>query len=82
MIDGEVKAVTLDVVDGAGTQGLFTALERVDHVFITADAVLCDPKLGSELEAVRPALDTRFWGAFNAAKFAATKMGAGGSIRL
>ena len=80
MIDGEVKAVTLDVADGPGTQGLFTALERVDHVFITAGAVLFDPKLGTELEAVRPALDTRFWGAFNAAKFAATKMGAGGSI--
>src|SRR6516162_2739526 len=45
-----------------------------------AKTVALDPKLASGLESVRPALDTRFWGAFYAAKFAATKMGAGGSI--
>ncbi len=78
---GEVlKAVALDVVDEAGTRALFAELGHVDHVFITAGAVLFDPKLATELDSIRPALDTRFWGAFNAAKFAATKMGAGGSI--
>jgi len=80
MIGGGVKAVALDVVDEAGTQALFTELERVDHVFITAGTVLFDPKLGTQRDAVGPALDTRFWGAFNAAKFGAAKMGAGGSI--
>ncbi len=75
-----VKTVALDVVDTVGTRALFNELEHVDHVFITAGAVLFDPKLATEIESVRPALDTRFWGAFNAAKFAAAKMGAGGSI--
>jgi NAD(P)-dependent dehydrogenase (short-subunit alcohol dehydrogenase family) len=80
VLSGDVKTVALDVVDEAGTRALFTELEHVDHVFITAGAVLFDPKLATEVESVRPALDTRFWGAFYAAKFAATKMGAGGSI--
>jgi len=80
VLGGDVKTAAVDVADEAGTRALFTELERVDHVFITAGAVLFDPKLATEIESIRPALDTRFWGAFNAAKFAAAKMGAGGSI--
>jgi NAD(P)-dependent dehydrogenase (short-subunit alcohol dehydrogenase family) len=80
MLGDKVTAIALDVVDTDGTRALFNGLERVDHVFITAGAVLFDPKLATEIESVRAALDTRFWGAFNAAKFAATRMSAGGSI--
>jgi NAD(P)-dependent dehydrogenase (short-subunit alcohol dehydrogenase family) len=79
-LGGDVKTAALDVVDEAGTRALFNELERVDHVFITAGAVLFDPKLAAEVESIRPALNTRFWGAFYAAKFAATRMGSGGSI--
>ena len=79
-LGGEVKTVALDVGDETGTRALFAELERVDHVFITAGAVLFDPKLAPEAESIRPALDTRFWGAFYAAKFAATRMSSGGSI--
>ena len=79
-LGGDVKTIALDVVDEAGTRALFTELERVDHVFITAGAVLFDSKLATESQSVRSALDTRFWGAFYAAKFAASKMGPGGSI--
>src|SRR5216683_2045493 len=79
-LGGEVKTVALDVGDEAGTRALFAELERVDHVFITAGAVLFDPKLAPEAESIRPALDTRFWGAFYAAKFAAARMSSGGSI--
>lgn len=75
-----VRTVTLDVQDEAGTRALFGELENVDHVFITAGEIVFDPKLKSDPGTVRPALDTRFWGAFNAAKYAAPKMGAGGSI--
>jgi NAD(P)-dependent dehydrogenase (short-subunit alcohol dehydrogenase family) len=79
-LGGEIKAVALDVSDEAGTRTLFGDLEQVDHVFITAGAVALDPKLAANRESVSPALDTRFWGAFYAAKFAAPKMRDGGSI--
>ena len=75
-----VRTVALDVGDEMGTRALFSELGPVDHVFITAGAVLFDPKLAPDAASVRPALDTRFWGAFNAAKFAAANMSAGGSI--
>ncbi len=79
-IGGDLKAVSLDVCDEEGTQALFAELVHVDHVFITAGSVLFDPKLAPYSATIHPALDTRFWGAFNAAKFAAPKMSAGGSI--
>jgi NAD(P)-dependent dehydrogenase (short-subunit alcohol dehydrogenase family) len=79
-LGGQVQTKVLDVLDEPGTRMLFAELDRVDHVFITAGAVLFDPKLATEAESIRPALDTRFWGAFNAAKFAATRMAVGGSI--
>jgi NAD(P)-dependent dehydrogenase (short-subunit alcohol dehydrogenase family) len=79
-IGESVRTVALDVADEAGTRALFAELDRVDHVFITAGTVLFDRKLGPDSASLHPAIDMRFWGAFYAAKFAATKMSAGGSI--
>jgi len=79
-LGGDIRTVALDVADEAGTRALFSEIDRVDHVFITAGTVLFDLKLAPDTASIHPALDMRFWGAFYAAKFAATKMRAGGSI--
>jgi NAD(P)-dependent dehydrogenase (short-subunit alcohol dehydrogenase family) len=79
-LGGSVTTVALDVTDEAGTRFLFTELGHVDHVFITAGSVAFDPQLAPDMAMIRPAMEIRFWGAFYAAKFAATKMAAGGSI--
>jgi NAD(P)-dependent dehydrogenase (short-subunit alcohol dehydrogenase family) len=78
----EVVAVPLDVADEAGTRTLFERLGRIDHVFITAGAVSFGRGLVPDTAALRPALDTRFWGALYAAKYAAPKMERSGSITL
>jgi NAD(P)-dependent dehydrogenase (short-subunit alcohol dehydrogenase family) len=75
-----VRTVTLDVADEAGTRALFQETGRVDHIFITAGTVALDSRLAADSASLRPALDIRFWGAFNAAKYGAAKMNAGGSI--
>ncbi len=80
VLGDDVSTVALDIGDEKGTRTLFSELDSVDHVFITAGTLLFDPKLATDADSVRPALDTRFWGAFNAAKFAAAKMSKGGSI--
>ena len=80
VLGDDVRTVALDIRDESGTRRLFSELDRVDHVFITAGTVLFDPKLATDAESVRPALDTRLWGAFYAAKFASAKMSTGGSI--
>jgi NAD(P)-dependent dehydrogenase (short-subunit alcohol dehydrogenase family) len=79
-LQADVRTVALDVTDEPGTRALFGSFDKVDHVFVTAGMVTFDPKLAPASDALRPALDQRFWGALYAAKYAATKMGAGGSI--
>lgn len=74
------RAVALDVADEAGTRALFEGIGRIDHVFITAGTVALDARLAPDSASLRPAMDVRFWGAFNAAKYGAGKMNAGGSI--
>ena len=75
-----VRAVALDVADETGTRAFFQNLSNVDHVFITASTVSRDSRLAPDSELMRPAMDTRFWGALYAAKYAAPKMNGGGSI--
>ena len=70
----------LDATDEAATRALFDSLPAVDHVFITAGALALDARLAPDAAALRPAMDTRFWGALYAAKHAAPKMREGGSI--
>lgn len=79
-LETDVRTVALDVTDEIGTRALFSELDHVDHVFITAGVVAFDPKLTPESSTMRAAIDTRFWGALYAAKYAATKMGVGASI--
>ena len=74
------RTVALDVADEAGTRALFQEIDRVDHIFITAGSVALDAQLAPDSASLRPAMDIRFWGAFNAAKYGAAKMNAGGSI--
>jgi NAD(P)-dependent dehydrogenase (short-subunit alcohol dehydrogenase family) len=74
------RAVALDVADEAGTRALFEGMGRIDHIFITAGSVALDARLAPDSASLRPAMDVRFWGAFNAAKYGAAKMNAGGSI--
>jgi NAD(P)-dependent dehydrogenase (short-subunit alcohol dehydrogenase family) len=76
----DTQAVALDVADEVGTRKFFAELGRVDHVFITAGTLVSDRKLVPESDRLRPAMDTRFWGALYAAKYAAPQMAAGGSI--
>jgi NAD(P)-dependent dehydrogenase (short-subunit alcohol dehydrogenase family) len=80
LLGSDARTVALDVADEAGTRILFQELDRVDHVFITAGMVMLDSGLAPDSASLRPALDTRFWGAFAAAKYGAAKMRAGGSI--
>jgi NAD(P)-dependent dehydrogenase (short-subunit alcohol dehydrogenase family) len=74
------RTVALDVADEAGTRALFQEIDRVDHIFITAGTIMRDSRLAPDSGSLRPALDTRFWGAFNAAKYGAARMTAAGSI--
>jgi NAD(P)-dependent dehydrogenase (short-subunit alcohol dehydrogenase family) len=79
-LGGRARAVALDAADEAGTRALFDDLGKVDHVFFTAATLTYNPGFTADSGAVRAAIDARFWGAYYAAKYAAPKMPAEGSI--
>jgi len=79
-LGSKVRAVSLDAADEAGTQSLLSEFERIDHVFITAGALVIDAGLEPETDALQAALNTRFWGSLYAAKYASPRMTNGGSI--
>jgi len=74
------RTVALDVADEAGTRMFFHELNSLDHLFITAGTIVADKQLRPDSEVLRPALDTRFWGALYSAKYGAPKIRSGGSI--
>ena len=73
-------AESLDVTDEAGTRALFERVGHLDHLYITAATVTLASGLATETPALRPAMDTRFWGSLYAAKYGAARMKNGGSI--
>ncbi len=75
-----VRTVVLDVADETGTRIFFQELDHLDHVFITAGTLVKDSRLAPDSATLRPAMDTRFWGALYAAKYCALKMNGSGSI--
>ena len=79
-LGGNADARLLDAADENGTRDLFAGLPAIDHVFITAGQLVLDGKLAPTTASLHPALDTRFWGALYAAKYAAPKIRPGGSI--
>lgn len=79
-LGGTVRTVVLDVADETGTRTFFQELHHLDHVFITAGTLVKDSRLAPDSAALRPAMDTRFWGALYAAKYGALKMNGSGSI--
>ena len=79
-LGSDARTVVLDVADEEGTRRFFQGLAKVDHVFITAGTLIADKKLAPDSDILRPAMDTRFWGALYAAKYAAPKIATGGSI--
>jgi len=75
-----VRTVVLDVADETGTRIFFQELDHLDHLFITAGTLVKDSRLAPDSAVLRPAMDTRFWGALYAAKHGALKMNGSGSI--
>jgi len=74
------RAHVLNAADEARTSAFFDEVGELDHLFITAGTVVGDAKLTPDTSTLEPALNTRFWGALFAAKYAAPRMRSGGSI--
>ncbi|HEY1481013.1 MAG TPA: SDR family oxidoreductase [Gaiellales bacterium] len=73
----------VDLRDEQAVAGLFERLGELDHLVYTAGEALQIALLAdTDLDAGRRAFETRYWGAYAAAKHAAPRLREGGSITL
>jgi len=77
---GRIRTAAVDAADEVGMRSFFDEFAQIDHVYVTAAALLYGPKLEPDSSALRAAMDTRFWGCFYSAKYAVPKMPPDGSI--
>ncbi len=77
---GRIRTAAVDAADEAAMRSFFDSFKQIDHVYVTAAALLYGPKLEPDSSVLRAAMDTRFWGCFYTAKYAAPKMPPDGSI--
>ncbi|WP_052423220.1 SDR family oxidoreductase [Nonomuraea candida] len=69
-----------DGTDEGALEGAFDRLGQVDHVLVTAGGFAAGPLLETPRERVGQAVDGRIWGAYAAARAAAGRLPAGGSL--
>ena len=79
-LGNKTKAYPADMADKTSLERLFSNIEALDHLFISAG----DPKGGfikdTPMEDIRPSFDARFWGTFCATRLAAEMIHPNGSI--
>lgn len=79
----EVLGVSADGADEEALTRIFDQVGTVDHVLVTAGGLAGAGALDTlSPESVRETLDARVWGALAAARVAAPRLSAGGSITL
>lgn len=81
-IGGKVEAYSLDVTREEDLKRFFGNVEAFDHLVFTAVKGANGLFLDMDTATAREVFETKFWGQYNAAKYAAPKLKEGGSITL
>jgi NAD(P)-dependent dehydrogenase (short-subunit alcohol dehydrogenase family) len=81
-IGGEVEAYSLDVTREEVLKRFFENVEAFDHLVFTAVKGANGLFLELDTATARRVFETKFWGQYYAAKYAAPKLKKGGSITL
>lgn len=71
---GDVRVSSLDIADETAVRDFFEGFARVDHLIVAAAETAAASVSDTETEYVRATLETRVWGGFYAAKYAAGVM--------
>ncbi len=81
-IGNDVTACQLDLADKSDVQQFFKDLGSIDHLQLPGSRSITGPFLSLDTDKARATFESKFWGAYDAAKYAAPYINAGGSITL
>lgn len=76
------SVVVADMANQDELQGAIESVSSIEHLIITAGEFALGPILETPPDRMRPILEDRFWGTYNAIRFAAPRMPSSGSITL
>lgn len=79
-IRGEVEAFPVDVMDEQSVKAFFERVETFNHLATPGSEAAMGRFLDLDTGKARRAFDSKFWGQYQAAKYGAPKIRAGGSI--
>jgi len=79
-VSGNVASVAVNIKDEEQVEQFFSNLGSVDHLVITASSTAMAPFVKMESGVAKNFFDTKFWGAFYCAKYAAPLLAKTGSI--
>jgi len=79
-IEGPVETVFADLTDDASLAGLFERVGELDHLAVTGASGSTGEFLSQPVAEAQTFMDSKFWGAFRAARHAAPRLREGGSI--
>ncbi|RLA55289.1 MAG: short chain dehydrogenase [Gammaproteobacteria bacterium] len=79
-LGSQAAVFSVDVQKEDEVQNLFAELGSLDHLVVTASATAGGPFLKMETAMAKNFFDTKFWGAYFCAKYAAPNMSKSGSI--
>jgi len=80
LIQGKVKALTVNVMDEGSVKAFFTKVGPFDHLTTPGSEAAMGMFLDLDTQAARKAFDSKFWGQYHAAKHGAPRIRPGGSI--
>lgn len=72
---GAARTAVLDLLDGAAIEAFFAAEAPFDHVVIAGAATKSGPVATLSIEAAEASMQSKFWGAYRAARAARIKDG-------
>jgi NAD(P)-dependent dehydrogenase (short-subunit alcohol dehydrogenase family) len=75
-----VTQARVDTTDEASVQALFQEVGELDHLFVSSSPGLPGPLLEQDLAAARTFIDGKLLGSWMCARYAASRIHAGGSI--
>ena len=80
-LGGDVDIEILEMTEEGAHRAFFARVGPIDHLVVAAAQTVIGGFLETDCADLRPAMESRFWGSYYAAKYAAPRMNAeGGSV--